>query len=96
MADQIARDLARIETQLITDLRSRLPIDDDTFRYHYYAETLHAAEELNPLLRRTLNGPWIDIVDNLPWVNTLLPVDKEAKPFGDRPFGLRYIMPGWK
>jgi ATP-dependent Clp protease protease subunit len=66
IAKQIADELNRLETFLVSDLRSSMKVDDETFNRNYHAETLLLAREINA------DSPgWLTLVDDVVGLRTI-------------------------
>jgi ATP-dependent protease ClpP protease subunit len=66
LAQELAFELGRLETILMTDLRKSMKVSDETFYRNYHAETLLLAREINA------DSPgWLTLVDNIVGLRTI-------------------------
>lgn len=68
LAELLATELRTISDRLTGDLRARFPVEDEAFWYHFNAETLHTAEEVN-----VLSPGWLNIVADIPNAKAVMP-----------------------
>ena len=85
LAKQIADELNRLELFLVTDLRSSMKVDDETFNRNYHSETLLLAREINA------DSPgWLTLVDDVVGLRTIA-FGKVNKAPAKTAKGIRYI-----